>query len=113
MQSFIPRLKTSCMALLGMIGETPSTSDDRFEKIRDLMLDEIGPLGAKQFPQVARRIRYAVDAQGLWYVRSEMMAILASIHGETIAAQKIAVISCQFKGLLPPSLTASAFSRPR
>lgn len=99
------------MALLGMVEDTPSALDNRIETIRELMLDEIGQSGEKEFPRVVRRIRYAVNAQGLWYLRSELMAILAGIHGETVARQKITAISSRFKGLLPSSLTTGAFSR--
>jgi hypothetical protein len=107
MRSFIPYLKSSCMSLLGKAEITPELMEDRTEMIRELMLEELGDFGAKHYPGVTRRIRYAPDVQGLWYVRSEVMAILASTHGETVASEKIAAISGRFKGLLPASLTSS------
>ena len=54
------------------------------------MLCEMGEYGEKHYPGVARRVRYAADAQGLWYARSDVMAILASTHGETIAREQVA-----------------------
>ena len=70
------------------------------------MLHEMGDYGEKKFPAIARRVRYAPDVQGLWYARSDVMAILANTHGETIAREKIANISDRFNGLLPKSLTS-------
>ena len=111
--SFIPKLKTSCMAILGMSEFTPAALMDRTENIRQLMLSELGDYGERKFPAVARRVRYAPDIQGLWYARSDVMAILANTYGETVAREKIANISSKFKGLLPHSLTSRAGLRAR
>ena len=101
------------MALLGMVEVTPAVISDRTEDIRQLMLCELGEYGEKKFPAIARRVRYAPDIQGLWYARSDVMAILANTYGETVARQKIADISCQFKGMLPKSLMSKAGLRFR
>lgn len=93
------------MALLGLADSTSGALANRTEDIRQLMLSELGQYGEKKFPAVARRIRYAPDVQGLWYARSDVMAILANTYGETAAREKIARISGKFKGLLPASLT--------
>ena len=103
--AFMPQLRTSCMALLGRSEPTPEALDARTEIIRELMLHELGDYGERKFPAVARRVRYAPDVQGLWYARSDVMAILANTYGETIAREKIAHISGRFNGLLPKSLT--------
>jgi hypothetical protein len=103
--SFAPQLKTSCMAMLGLAQPAPMAVNDRTEDIRRLMLDELGDYGEKKFPAISRRIRYAQDIQALWYARSDVMAILANVHGETVAREKVAHISSQFKGLLPKALT--------
>ena len=113
MRSFIPRLKNSCLSFLGLAESTPDMLIDQTEDIRQLMLCEMGEYGEKYFPGVARRVRYAADAQGLWYARSDVMAILASTHGETIARERIETISGKFKGLLPISLTGATSARPR
>lgn len=93
------------MALLGRVDSTPEAMNERTEGIRELMLRELGDYGEKKFPAVARRVRYATDVHGLWYARSDVMAILANTHGETVAREKIAYISDRFTGLLPQSLT--------
>ena len=102
---FVPHLKTSCLALLGRTEPTPVDIGERTEDIRQLMLVELGEQCERKFPGVARRLRYATDIHGLWYARSDLMAILANTHGETVAREKVAVISTLFKGLLPSSLT--------
>ena len=105
MPSFVPQLQNSYMALLGRTEPTPQALNARTEVIREMMLLELGDYGEKKFPAITRRIRYAPDVQGLWYARSDVMAILANTHGEAIAREKIAKISGRFNGLLPKSLT--------
>ena len=99
--------------MLGRSEPTPRVIGERTEDIRQLMLDELGELGEKKFPGVARRLRYAPDIQGLWYARSDLMAILANTYGETVAREKIADISGRFNGLLPASLTNKTVHRIR
>ena len=94
--TFMPQLRTSCMALLGRAEPTPEALTARTEIIRELMLHELGDYGEKKFPAVARRVRYAPDVQGLWYARSDVMAILANTYGETVAREKISRISGRF-----------------
>ena len=111
--SFMPKLSSSCMTLLGIPEATSIALNDRTEIIRSLMLSELGEYGERKFPAVIRRVRYAPDVQGLWYARSDVMAILANTYGETVAREKIADISGQFKGLLPASLVSKAGFKSR
>ena len=113
MPSFAPQLRSSVLALLGRSEPTPQVLNARIEVIRELMLHELGDYGEKKFPAVARRVRYAPDVQGLWYARSDVMAILANTYGETVAREKIASISGRFNGLLPKSLTGKIRFRSR
>lgn len=106
-----PYVKTSCMAILGLTEPTPAAMNASMEAIRQLMLDELGQEGEKRFPAVTRRVRYAQDIQALWYARSDVMAILATTHGETLAREKLAYISSRFKGLLPKALAQRAGPR--
>lgn len=87
---------------------TPSESilENGLEDIRDAMLLVIGDDGAKRYPQATRRIRYATDIKDLWYLRGDLMAVLAGLHGEVAARQMIASINAQFQGLLPGGLTS-------
>ena len=111
--SIAPHLKTNYLALLGLKESTSAAISDGMEKIRHLMLSELGYEGQKRFPAVTRRIRYAQDIQALWYARSDVMAILSNTHGETIAREKVACISGQFNGLLPKALAQRAGPRNR
>ena len=112
MRSFLPNIKSSYMALLGKAEITPDLVVARTEAIRKLMLAEIGETGENNFTAVARRVRYAPDVQGLWYVRSELMGLLSSVHGETIAQEKIASISAQFASLNLPSAEKISLGGP-
>ncbi len=113
MPTFVPQLKSSCMALLGLSQSPPKDALWRIESIRELMLAELGDYGDRKFPATVRRVRFAPDVQGLWYARSDVMAILANTYGETVAREKMIDISGKFVGLLPKSVTKSASLRKR
>jgi hypothetical protein len=85
---------------------TDSVLENGLEDIRDAMLLELGDDGAKRFPQATRRIRYATDIKDLWYLRGDLMAAIAGMHGEAVAREKIALINAQFQGLLPGGLAS-------
>jgi hypothetical protein len=97
-------------SIYGLLGNpaTPSESvlETSTEDIREAMLALLGDSGARQFPNVTRRIRYANDLQGLWYLRGDLMAALAAAHGEASARQKVQQITRMFQGLLPGSLNS-------
>jgi hypothetical protein len=76
------------------------------EDIRESMLAVLGEDGPKDYPHVTRRIRYANDIQALWYLRGDLMAALAAMHGEMAARQKVASLTQMFKGLLPGALNS-------
>ena len=87
---------------------SPSSAalEDSVEDIRELMLDTLGPSAATSHAPVARRIRYAQDLQALWYLRGDLMAALASLHGESRAREAMVDISDAFEGLLPGGLAS-------
>lgn len=102
-----PNLRNS---IYGLLGHPPAPSESRLENgtedIREAMLALLGEGGAKHFPQITRRIRYANDIQALWYLRGDLMATLATIHGEIEARRRVATITDMFSGLLPGSLNS-------
>jgi hypothetical protein len=101
-----PNLRSSIYGLLGNpVSPSESALETGTEDIREAMLAVLGADGPKQFPHVTRRIRYANDIQALWYLRGDLMAALAAMHGEMQARQKIASISSLFQGLLPSGLS--------
>lgn len=103
-------LKPSLRSIYGLLGNaaapSPSVLEDGTEDVRESMLDALGDSGSRHFPQITRRIRYAADIHSLWYLRGDLMAALASMHGEQAARQRIAGITAQFRGLLPGGLTS-------
>ncbi|MET0312167.1 MAG: hypothetical protein ABW051_08965 [Burkholderiaceae bacterium] len=103
-----PNLRSSIYSLLGgspsVISE--STLEDRLEEIRATMLEYLGDFGGRNFPQISRRVRYAGDVQALWYLRGDLMAALAAMHGEAEARERIARLSRMFNGLLPGSMNS-------
>ena len=103
-------LKPTLRSVYGLLGDPPPPSesmmDEGTEDVREAMLSALGPAGPRQFPQIIRRIRYANDIHALWYLRGDLMAALASMHGESKAREKIASITAQFRGLLPGSLVS-------
>ncbi|MEO8411490.1 MAG: hypothetical protein ABI478_13060, partial [Propionivibrio sp.] len=64
------------MVLMGSGEITASVRQKRTEELRELMLSEMGRSDDTNFPEVARRVRYATDAQGLWYARGDVMQVL-------------------------------------
>jgi hypothetical protein len=102
-----PNLRGSIYGLLGNpLPPSESILDSGTEDIRESMLSVLGDVGSKHFPQITRRIRYANDIQALWYLRGDLMAALASMHGESDARKKVGSITQMFQGLLPGGLTS-------
>jgi hypothetical protein len=102
-----PNLRNSLYGLLGNpVSPSESTLENSVEDIRESMLSVLGDSGPQHFPHVTRRIRYAADIQALWYLRGDLMAALAAMHGEVEARRKIGSITQMFTGLLPGSLAS-------
>ena len=74
------------------------------EDIRTSMLALIGDVEEKKFLHVGRRIRYASEVMGLWYLRGDLMALLASRHGEVQAREDLKTITDMFEDMLPRGL---------
>ena len=78
----------------------PTTTMD---EIRAEMLDMVGPPTEDTAPLV-RRISYAGDPQALWFMRSELMGLIARREGEAVARVKLEMLSEMFRELLPSGL---------
>ena len=98
-----PNLRSS---IYGLLGNPLPPSDSILEDIRESMLATLGTAGPQQFPHVTRRIRYANDVHALWYLRGDLMAALAAMHGEAEARRRIASVTAMFQGLLPNGLNS-------
>ncbi|HSH90380.1 MAG TPA: hypothetical protein VK996_10370 [Ramlibacter sp.] len=76
----------------------------RIDDVREMMLASIGAMGAGGSTRVAHRIRHAADVEALWFLRGDLMLLLANSHGEFAALEKIDAISSAFEHLLPEGL---------
>lgn len=107
MRFFKGSLRNSIYGLLGNpVTPTDSVLETGTEDIREAMLALLDQSGSRQFANVTRRVRYANDVQALWYLRGDLLAALASIHGEAAARAQVQEITEMFQGLLPGSLSS-------
>jgi hypothetical protein len=80
---------------------------DPVESIRASMLEALGWPVPRGCEALMLRVKHAVGAERLWYLRAELMQALAWMEDEARATERIAGISAQFRGLLPSSLISS------
>jgi hypothetical protein len=98
-------------SLMSLFGESvPDTAPDgRIQEIRQAMLDCLTVLNAnEQTLHILARVTRAPDIQALWYLRADVMILLASLMGESRAHTQLRPITDMFVGLLP----AAQKSRP-
>ena len=103
--------KPTIISIYGLLGVWPPTTQEFGEcvsHLRQAMLDALAEAGESCFSPVARRIDGADDAQALWFLRADMMAVLAARYGEERARERLFEISEQFDGVLPKGLRSRA-----
>lgn len=100
-------LRSSIYALLSVgVGKSPPSRGDhatRIEQIRQRMLSLVEEDGSERAEKLARRIRYA-DLEALWFMRGELMGLLARNFGEVAARAKLEGLSAMFEDMLPSGL---------
>lgn len=103
--SFYQTIRSGLLAIfqVSTSGADAQESTVTVEDIRALMLEMAGRPTEASAP-LMRRIRYAADPQALWFMRSELMALLAHRDGEALARTKLEVLSDMFRDLLPQGL---------
>ena len=89
-----------------MASQDSVRTESSLDNIRQAMLDALGALGASGYPVVQLRVTYANEIQDLWYLRGDVMAVLANLEGEAVARAKLAHISDMFRGLLPRGMSS-------
>ena len=102
MRWFKPNLRSSINAILALAHRSApadSVLEIGMQDIRDAMLELMGNPIDHPAPHVMRRIRYAIDIQTLWYLRGDLMGVLARRHGEAVARQKLAPVTQMFADL--------------
>jgi hypothetical protein len=77
---------------------------ERMEEIRRTMTGLASSCGGRASAGLAMRIHYAMDVQALWFMRSELMGMLAMSRGEVPAREAIEDLGRMFNGLLPDGL---------
>ena len=77
--------------------------DGRIDEIRDAMLEALTPYIALEpvLPKAWISIGVATDIQTLWYLRSDLMSLLADYCGEGAAREQVSVITEMFRGIIP------------
>lgn len=108
MRWFKPNLRSSIHAIFSASHHHDSSQavleDISMDDIRESMLALLGGAEGDHAVHVKRRIRYAGDVQALWFLRGDLMAVLAGAHGETAARQMLVGVSAMFDNLLPQGL---------
>lgn len=89
---------------MSLFGESaPDLSpESRIKDIRQAMLDSLAGLAESHHSaRIWARVLYAPDVQALWYLRAEVMTLLAGMLGEAAAHSRLSTITDMFNGLLP------------
>jgi len=105
-----PNLRNSLHSLLGR--DAPASTawvrDNRLEEVRRAMLFHMVGIGGGEAARITMRVRYAIDAEALWYLRSDMRGALAMARGAEVADETMREIAPLFQGLLPRALGGDA-----
>jgi hypothetical protein len=100
-------LRSSIHAMLSVSTAKPRLPDPvTMDEIREAMLAlvDLDRHGGERAAGLARRIRYATELQALWFMRGEIMQLLARTHGEQAAREKVDELSALFGDQLPSGL---------
>ena len=73
-------LSSSALVFLGVAEFTASVLGDQTEIIRQLTLNAMGKYGENHHPKSVERVRHAQGPLGLWYARTDLMAVLSAMH---------------------------------
>jgi len=109
--SWLPTTATSSLRQQERGAAARAALQGRTESIRAAMLASLEGVSPRVAEPLARRAFFASDAERLWYLRPELMSVLATTHGEATACRKLSEISVLFREVLPPGL--AQFSSPR
>jgi hypothetical protein len=76
--------------------------EERLEDIRRIMTSAVQHAG--EHASLIHRLRFATDVTALWYLRSDVMAVLCESAGELAARARMTIITQMFDGLVPAGL---------
>ena len=98
-------IRSSIYAMFSVSTRTTHAADvASMDQIREAMLALSGAARGERAAGLTRRIRYATDLQSLWFMRGELMQLLAHDEGESAARDKVDELSSMFSDLLPTAL---------
>lgn len=106
----LSRFTSSFAALLG----SEQTAGGSVEDIRTAMVYQVSVIGnSVDCTAICTEIAMAGDIQTLWYLRSNLVNVLAERFGEKIAREKVNRITEMFHGLIPKSFLDKSGAGPR
>lgn len=101
-----PNLRSSLHGLLGR--DAPASTawvrNQDLEDIRYAMIQCLAGLSGSDVARMNMRLRYAGDIEALWYLRSDLLAVLTPLRGEALAHATLAQLTLLFQGQLPRAL---------
>ncbi len=85
------------------VDPTPDAMEDnRLEDVREAMLASLhGLRQCERVDTLTRRLRWAPHAQSLWYLRMDVMTLLADQRSEAEAREVLRDLTRRFHGLVP------------
>lgn len=92
-------------SLISLLLEAPADPrvESGIEDIREAMLEALRDAPpSDELAMAVGRLRCAPHVRALWYLRSDIMTLLAGHCGEALARERVAHITGMFQGLLPP-----------
>nr|WP_315242770.1 hypothetical protein [uncultured Albidiferax sp.] len=100
-------IKNSFYSILGVdTGRADAGRVQQLEQVRSAMLACLDHVDGFDGPILRRRVAYAKDVQTLWFLRADLMGVLASRAGESTARAQMDQIAPLFQGLLPKGLVS-------
>jgi hypothetical protein len=90
-------IKNSFFSMLGANSST-SSHEQRMDDVRDAMREALGDEGKQIYPVLFARVSFAQSIEALWYMRSDLMAAISALRGESAAGMDMQRISAMFKG---------------
>jgi hypothetical protein len=95
---------TTMQSLLSSSESDQEQTGDRMEDIRQAMLDTLDRDDWDNYYYLERQIMCVPDLMDLWFLRSDLMYAISTVHGEMVSGQILRTISNMFDGLLPKNM---------
>ena len=97
-------VRSSLWAVLG-IGESSDSADEALERVRKAMQLVIEQYGGDDHIRLDMKINFARQVAELWFLRPELMQVVAAAQGEQIAQECMAEITARCRLVRTKSLS--------